>query len=161
MSSISRTFPLFRNEHYAPPLNDEAYGVDFFYTYTPDVKDYWQGQMSYWTKALNAYTAPTQALQNAVKEIVSPSDSSLDKAKKLYNAVQKIENTDSSPDGAPLTGSEWIPRGKVESVLLSRKGSSNQIAFLYLALMRTAGISARPVRICEPQHSHLLGAVHG
>jgi hypothetical protein len=135
------------SENYAPPLTDEAYGVDFFYTYTPDVKDYWQGQMSYWTKALNAYTAPTQALQNLVKEIVSPSDSSLDKAKKLYNAVQKIENTDSSPDGAPLTGSEWIPRGKVESVLLSRKGSSNQIAFLYLALMRTAGISARPVRI--------------
>ena len=82
-----------------------------------------------------------------MKEIVSPSDSPLDKAKKLYEVVQKIENTDSSPDGAPLTGSEWIPRGKVESVLLSKKGSSNQIAFLYLALMRTAGISARPVRI--------------
>ena len=63
--------------------------------------------------------------------------------------VQKIENTDSSPDGAPLTGSEWIPKGKVESVLLKRKGSSNQIAFLYLALVRTAGISARPERIAS------------
>jgi hypothetical protein len=141
--------PPIPNENYAPPLTDEAYGVDFFYTYTPDVKTYWQVQMSFWTKALNAYTAPTQALQNAVKELVSPSDSAPDKAKKLYDAVQKIENTDSSPDGAPLTGSEWIPRGKVETVLLSKKGSSNQIAFLYLALMRTAGISARPVRIAS------------
>ena len=141
--------PPIPNEDFAPPLTDEAYGVDFFYTHTPDVKTYWQGQMSFWTKALNAYTAPTQALQNAVKEIVSPSDSPLDKAKKLYDAVQKIENTDSSPDGAPMTGSEFIPRGKVETVLLSKKGSSNQIAFLYLALMRTAGISARPVRIAS------------
>jgi hypothetical protein len=141
--------PPIPNENYAPPLTDEAYGVDFFYTYTPDVKTYWQGQMGYWTKALNAYTAPTQALQNAVKEIVSPSDSPLDKAKKLYDMVQKLENTDSSPDGAPLTGSEFIPRGKVETVLLSKKGSSNQIAFLYLALMRTAGINARPVRIAS------------
>jgi hypothetical protein len=141
--------PPIPNEKYAPPLTDEAYGVDFFYTYTPDVKTYWQAQMSFWTKALNAYTAPTQALQNAVKELVSPSDSAPDKAKKLYDAVQKIENTDSSPDGAPLTGSEWIPRGKVETVLLSKKGSSNQIAFVYLALMRTAGISARPVRIAS------------
>jgi Transglutaminase-like superfamily/Domain of Unknown Function with PDB structure (DUF3857) len=141
--------PAIPNENYAPPLTDEAYGVDFFYTHTPDVKTYWQGQMGFWTKALNVYTSPTQALQNAVKEIVSPSDSQLDKAKKLYETVQKIENTDSSPDGAPLTGSEWIPRGKVESVLLSKKGSSNQIAFLYMALIRTAGISARPVRIAS------------
>ena len=73
------------------------------------------------------------------KEIISPSDPPLDKAKKLYDVVQKIENTDSSPDGAPLTGSEWIPRGKVESVLLNKKGSSNQIAFLYLALFADCG----------------------
>ena len=139
--------PPIPNENYAPPLTDQAYSVDFFYTYTPDVKDYWQKQMAFWTKAVNAYTAPTQTLQNTVKELVSPSDSPLDKAKKLYEVVQKIENTDSSPDGAPLTGSEFIPRGKVDSVLLSKKGSSNQIAFLYLALMRTAGINARPERI--------------
>jgi len=141
--------PAIPNEKFAPPLTDAAYGVDFFYTYTPDVKDYWQKQMSFWMKAVNAYTAPIQALQNAVKEVVSPSDSPLDKAKKLYDTVQKIENTDSSPDGAPLTGSEFIPRGKVDSVLLSKKGSSNQIAFLYLALMRTAGINARPERIAS------------
>jgi hypothetical protein len=141
--------PPIPNEKYAPPLTDEAYGVDFFYTYTPDVKIYWQAQMGFWTKALNAYTAPTQALQNAVKELVAPSDSPLDKAKKLYDAVQKIENTDSSPDGAPMTGSEWIPRGKVDAVLMSKKGSSNEVAFLYLALVRTAGINARPVRIAS------------
>jgi hypothetical protein len=80
---------------------------------------------------------------------VSPSDSPEEKARKLYDVVQKIQNTDSSPDGAPLTGSEWIPRGKVDSVLLNKKGSSNQIALLYLALARTAGISARPQRIAS------------
>jgi hypothetical protein len=141
--------PPIPQEPYAPPLNAEVYGVDFFYTYTPDIKDYWQKQMGFWTKALNAYIAPTQALQNAVNEIVSHSDSPVDKAKKLYGIVQKIENTDCNPDGAPLTGSEWIPRGKVESVLLRKKGSSNQIAFLYLALARIAGISARPERIAS------------
>src|ERR1700739_1482694 len=141
--------PPIPQESYAPPLTDSTYSVDFFYTYTPDVKDYWQKQMGFWTKALNAYTTSTQALQSAVKETVSPTDSLLDKAKKLYEVVQKIENTDSSPDGAPLTGSEWIPRGKVESVLLNKKGSSNQIAFLYLALLRTAGVSARPERIAS------------
>ena len=141
--------PPIPHESYATPLTDSTYSVDFFYTYTPDVKEYWQKQMGFWTKAVNAYTAPTQALQNAVKGIVSPTDTPLDKAKNLYDAVQKVENTDSSPDGAPLTGSEWIPRGKVDSVLLDKKGSSNQIAFLYLALLRTAGVSARPERIAS------------
>lgn len=141
--------PPIPQEPYAPALTDQTYSVDFFYTYTPDVKDYWQKQMGFWTKAVNAYTAPTQSLQNAVKEFVSPSDLPLDKAKKLYEVVQKIENTDFNPDGAPLTGSEFIPPGKVDSVLLNRKGSSNQIAFLYLALVRVAGITARPERIAS------------
>lgn len=141
--------PPIPQEPFAPPLNSEAYRVDFFYTYTPDVKDYWQKQMGFWTKAVNQYTSSTQALQNAVKELVSPSDPPIEKARKLYEAVQKIENLDSTPDGAPLTGSEYIPRGKVDSVLLNKKGSSNQIAFLYLALVRTAGISARPERIAS------------
>jgi hypothetical protein len=136
-------------EPWAPPLNTSTYSVDFFYTYTPDVKDYWQKQMSYWTKALNAYTESSAALQNAVKETVSPSDSPLDKAKKLYELVQKIENLDSNPDGAPLTGSEFIPHGKVESVLLNKKGSSNEIAYLYLALVRAAGIQAHAERIAS------------
>jgi transglutaminase-like putative cysteine protease len=140
--------PPIPQEPFAPP-NSEAYRVDFFYTYTPDVKDYWQKQMGFWTKAVNQYTSSTQALQNAVKELVSPSDSPIEKARKLYETVQKIENLDSTPDGAPLTGSEYIPRGKVDSVLLNKKGSSNQIAFLYLALVRTAGISARPERIAS------------
>ena len=141
--------PPIPQEPFAPPLNAEAYSVDFFYTYTFDVKDYWQKQMGYWTKELNAYTASNHALQKAAEDAVSPSDSKLEKAKKLYALVQKCQNTDSSPDGAPLTGSEFIPRGKVESVLEAQKGSSNQIAFLYLALVRAAGISARPERIAS------------
>lgn len=141
--------PAIPQEPFAPPLDMQAYGVDFFYTYTPDVKDYWQKQMGYWTRQLNAYVSPTQTLRNAVRDVVAPSDSPLDKARTLYDFVQKFENTDFTPEGAPLTGSEWIPRGKVETVLENRKGSSNQIAYLYLALVRAAGISARPERIAS------------
>jgi len=141
--------PPIAQEPFAPPLNTAAWGVDFFYTYTPDVKEYWQKQMGYWTGKLNQYISSTSALQNTVIETVSAADPPISKAKKLYDLVQKLQNTDSSPDGAPLTGSEWIPRGNVDSVLLNKRGSSNQIAFLYLALVRTAGIKARPVRIAS------------
>jgi len=141
--------PAIPTEPFAPPINLAAYGVYFFYTYTPDVKDYWQKQMSFWNKALNNYTETTAALQNAVKENVSTSDSALDKAKKLYALVQKLDNLDGSPDGAPLSGSEFIPHGKVETILLNKKGSSNEIAYLYLALVRAAGIKAQAVRVAS------------
>lgn len=141
--------PPIPQEPFAPPLNAEAYQVDFFYTYTPDVKDYWQKQMGFWTKAVNQYTASTQAIENAVHETISPTDDPLLKAEKLYQLVGKIENTDSNPDGAPLTGSEYVPKGKVDTVLVNKKGSSNQIAFLYLALVRAAGLRALPERIAS------------
>lgn len=141
--------PAIAQEPFAPPLNTESYSVDFFYTYTPDVKDYWQKQMVYWMKEVNQYTASTEAIRSAVRDYTSPSDSQIDKARKLYDMVQKIENTDSSPDGAPLTGSEFVPKGKVDSVLQNKRGSSNQIAFLYLALVRAAGVTARPERIAS------------
>ena len=136
-------------EPWAPPVNASSYGVDFFYTYTPDVKDYWQKQMSFWNKALNNYVESSPAVKSAVNATVSPSDSALDKAKKLYALVGKMENLDGSPDGAPLSGSEFIPHGRVDSVLLNKKGSSNEIAYLYLALVRTAGSQAHPVRIAS------------
>ena len=141
--------PAIPQEPFAPPQNATAYSANFFYTYTPDARDFWQKQMSYWNRKLNQYISSTSDLQNAVKETISPSDAPLEKAKKLYALVQKIQNTDASPSGAPRTGSEWIPTGKVDSVLQSRKGSSNQIAFLYLALVRAAGIKARPERIAS------------
>lgn len=141
--------PPIPQEPYSPPLNAEAYSVNFFYTYTPDVREYWQKQMGWWTSKLNQYVSPTSELRNAVAEVTSPSDSPMDKAAKLYALVQKIENTDCNADGAPLTGSEWIPRGKVASVLINKKGDSNQIAFLYLGLVRTAGLHARPERIAS------------
>jgi hypothetical protein len=149
--------PAIAEEPFAPPPDSAAYRVDFFYTYTPDVKDYWQKQMGYWTKTVNQYTSSTQAIQNAVRETVSPSDSQLDKAKKLYELVQKIDNTDSNLDGAPLTGSEFIPRDRVDSVLDRRKGPSNQIALLYLALVRAAGINARPERVAS-RSLHIFSA---
>ena len=149
--------PPIPQEPFAPPLNAEAYRVDFFYTYTPDVRDYWQKQMGFWTKAVNQYTSSTQAIQNAVHETVAPSDNQLDKARKLYQLVQKIENTDSNPEGVPLTGSEYVPKGKVDAVLINKKGSSNQIAFLYLALVRAAGLSARPERVAS-RSLHIFSA---
>lgn len=142
-----------------PASTQDAYGpvggpyhASFFYTYTPDQKDYWQKEMGFWNKKLSDYIAPTPELQSALKDLIAPSDTPLVKARKIYDFVQKIENIDFNSDGWVLAGSEWIPQGRVSGVLTAKKGTSNQIAYLYLALARSAGLTARPERIASRSH---------
>jgi hypothetical protein len=144
--------PPLPNEAFGPPAASLAYGVRFFYTPTPDVKEFWQKEMGYWTKALNRYIDPTPSLTQTVSEFCSGSVAPIDKAKKLYETVQKLENIDFTYDGEPGIGTEWIPAGKVEKVLEDKKGTSNQIAYLYLAMARIAGLNARPERIASRSH---------
>ena len=139
--------PPLPNDPFSPPLQGRAYRVAFYYLATPDEKDFWQKNMSFWNKQLNQYIDASSGLKSTVNELISGATSDTDKAKKLYAAIEKIENVDFRPDGEPGIGSEWIPSGNVEQVFLDKKGTSNQIAYLYLAMARIAGLNARPERI--------------
>ncbi|HEY2860498.1 MAG TPA: DUF3857 domain-containing protein [Terracidiphilus sp.] len=141
--------PALSSDPFSPPLQGRSYRVTFFYLATPDEKDFWQKNMSFWNKELNQYIDPTPGLKSTVSELTSGAASDLDKAKKLYAATAKIENADFRGDGEPGIGSEWIPAGNVEQVFLDKKGTSNQIAYLYLAMARIAGLNARPERIAS------------
>ena len=141
--------PSFPAVPFAPPEQGLSYQVRFFYTPTIVPADFWNKEMGYWMKSLERYTEPTQALKNAVSETCSPSDPPLEKAKKLYALVQNIENTDFNASGAPPAGSESFPFDKVEKVLFDKKGTSNQIAYLYYALAKIAGLHPQPERIAS------------
>ena len=144
--------PAIPSEPFAPAMEGQVYQVNFFYTPTPDEKEFWQKEMGYWTKALNQYIAPTSDLRNTLAEVIGPTDSQLDKAKKIFAIVQKVENIDFTSDGEPGIFSDWIPAGHVDKVLEEKRGTSNQIAFLYLSLARLAGLNARPERISSRSH---------
>ena len=141
--------PPLPREAFAPPLDDKLFQVAFYYTYTAITKDFWQKEMQFWIKDVDQYTAPTDAIRQAVSAAVSPSDSQLDKASKLYDLVQKLENTDYSGNSARVFGNDLVPAGKAEAVLQRKSGNSKEIALLYLALARAAGLEARPERIAS------------
>lgn len=141
--------PAFPAVPFAPPEQGLSYAVRFFYTPTVVPADFWNKEMGYWMKSLDKYTDPTPALRSAVSEACSPSDAPLVKAKKLYALVQTVDNTDFNATGAPPSGSESFPFTKVEKVLLDKKGASNQIAYLYYALAKIAGLHPQPERIAS------------
>jgi hypothetical protein len=139
--------PPIPNEAYAPPLAAQIYQVNFFYTFTPDPKEFWQTEMQYWIKDVNQYTAPTTLIKDTAAEVTSGLTDPLEKAKKLYALVEKFENLDFTRGSGSSFVTDLIPRGSVEDVLQRKRGSSGQIALLYLSLARAAGLQARPERI--------------
>jgi transglutaminase-like putative cysteine protease len=144
--------PAIPQEAFAPPVGERIYQMNFYYTYTVVEKEYWQKEMQFWIKDLNRYTAPSGAVQSAASEAVAAADTPLIKAKKLYALVQKIENTDLSREDSLAVANDSVPLGNVQTVLENKRGNGNQIAFLYLALARAAGLEVRAERIASRNH---------
>lgn len=149
--------PAIPKEPFTPPLEDQIMQVNFYYSPSPVQKEYWQKEMQYWNKDVHSYTAETGAIKQAAGEIASSSDSPIDKAKKLYDLVQKFDNTDYSHTSEFTFFSNSIPSGNVDTLLEKKSGNSNQIALLYLALVHAAGLNARADRIASRNH-HIFAA---
>lgn len=145
------------SESYAPPIAGQIYHVEFYYTFTPSAKIFWQKEMDFWTKALDKYIAPTALIKSTANEITSGASTPLDKAKLLYGLVQKFDNQDLDRLAAVAPDDGAIPFGSVEEVLQAKRGSSRQLTFLYLSLARAAGLDARPIRLAG-RDRHLFNA---
>jgi len=141
--------PAIPHEAFAPPLGAQIYQVDFFYTDTPDAKDFWQREMTLWTKDVNQYTAPTGMIKSTAEEVTAGLGSPLEKAKKLYALVEKFGNLDFQGNAPMFIAPNGVPRESVESVLEHKSGNSEELALLYLSLARAAGLDARPERIAS------------
>jgi hypothetical protein len=139
--------PAIPDERFSPPLGAQIYQVNFFYTDTPDAKDFWQKEMSAWMKDVKEYTAPSALTKSTAAEATAGATTTLEKARKLYALVEKLENTDFVGNAAPFVTPEYVPRGNVDAVLEKKSGNSEDITLLYYSLLRAAGIESRPQRI--------------
>ncbi len=83
--------------------------------------------------------------------LIAPGDSDLDKAKKLYDAVQALDNTDYSRQKSATEMKQLkIKEAKhAEDTLAQKSGSSEDIAMLYLAMLRAAGLTAYAVKVVD------------
>lgn len=148
--------PPIPDEALTPPLDEQIDYIMFYYGPSSLPKEYWHSEMQYWQKDVNQYTAASAAINQAVADTVGPSDTPLDKAKKLYALVQKLDNTDFTGQAEMIRfNNGQVPAGNVDKVLADKKGDGKEIAFLYLALAKAAGLDARAVRISS-RNRHLF-----
>jgi hypothetical protein len=127
--------------------------VDFIYltdsnlTSDRDPKVFWKkyGKRAYGT--FDDFVDKPRAMTEALAQIVAPGDAPEAKLRKIYDRVQRLRNTsfERQKSAQEAARENLKPPKNVEDVWKRGYGDGNQIAWLFLALARAAGIAADPV----------------
>jgi hypothetical protein len=138
-------------EDWMPPLNRIRQRVEFYYSYAATGNQFWTYEGKQWAKDTERFIHPGGEIKNTVATMVSPSDSDEQKARKLYAAVQKLDNTDFSRTKSEAERkAEKIKEIKAaEDVWKQQSGTGDEIALLYVSLARAAGLQVWPMKVAD------------
>jgi len=157
--------PAFVIEEYMPPVNELKYRVDFLYQFDPDVRPDANSEVFWKQYAKTAYARVDKfidkqhAMADAVSQIIAPGDAPEVKLHKIYDRMQRLRNLGYERQlSAEEEEREKIKAARnVEDVWTHGYGDGNQIAWLFLALVRAAGIPADPVLV-STRDTHFFNA---
>jgi Domain of Unknown Function with PDB structure (DUF3857)/Transglutaminase-like superfamily len=138
-------------EDWMPPLNAIEWRVHFYYSNFETSIEFWADAGDHWAEDARAFTSPAGSLKKAAAEIVAPGDTEEQKAAKLYAAVMKLDNTgfSRSKTEAERKREKIKPVANAEDVWRLQSGSADDIARLYVALVRAAGLKAWPMQVVD------------
>jgi len=139
------------DEEWMPPIGSFLYSVKFYYKAAGNAADFWVSEAKLWSKDVDHFADPSKPIRGAVDGLIAPTDSELDKAKKLYKAVQALDNTDYSrhKSEAEMKQLKLKAAKRAEDTWAQKSGSSEDIAQLYLAMLRAAGLTAYAMTVVD------------
>lgn len=137
----------FQAEDFMPPEDELKARVDFIYSYDSfeqDANKFWKKVGKKRNEQLEAFIGKRSAMEQAVSQIVSASDTPDIKLRKIYARVQRMRNTTFE---AGKTEQEQKREGKkaeenIEDIWKQGFGEQWQLNWLCLALARAAGTEA-------------------
>jgi transglutaminase-like putative cysteine protease len=144
--------PAFQVEDYMPPQNELKMRVDFAYS-DGDVESnpekFWKKEGKKYNDRVEAFIGKKKALEQAVAETVTASDTPEQKLRKLYARAQKVRNTsyETEKTEQELKRDKEKQINNVEDLLKAGYGNGRQINWLFVGLARAAGFQANSVYI--------------
>ena len=131
------------NEDYMPPFRSFSYRVIFYYSPWRTPEEYWKNQGKYWSKDVDKFASPSGRLRDAVGQIVAPGDNDAQKVQKIYDEVMKLENTSfTRTHSAEENKAEGVKIKSAEDIWVQKRGTSEEITRLFIAMVRAAGLKA-------------------
>ena len=143
--------PAIPHEDWMPPLNSMIWRVQFYYSAAMNGQQFWIDTGKRWAKETDHFANPNGAMSQAADGIVAPGDTDDAKARKIYDAVQKLENTDFTrvKSDAERKAENLKQNKSAEIVWAQKSGSGNDLALLYVALARAAGLKVYPMEVVD------------
>ena len=147
--------PAIPSEDWMPPQNSVNWRLQFYYTQYATGGEFWLKEGNRWQKEADHFADPSKALKEAVAQIVTPTDTDDQKSHKIYAEVMKLNNTDFTREKtkAELKNEKLKQIKNAEDVWKQKGGSSDEIALLYVALARAAGLHVFPMQIVNRNHA--------
>lgn len=150
----AHNIPAFHTEDYMPPENELKSRVDFTYSDELPEKDaaqFWKNRGKKLNSGVESFIGKRKAMEEAVAQIVSPSDSPEVKLQKIYARVQQLRNT--SYEVRKTEQEQKRDKEKdasnVEDVWKRGYGNGVQLTWLFLALTRAAGFESYGVMVSD------------
>lgn len=136
-------------EDWMPPIQSLLYKVRFYYKNASTAQDFWLSEAKDWSKEVDRFAEPSKGIREAVAGIVAPTDSETVKAQKIYKAVEALENTDytRTKSESEMKQLNLKDAKHAEDIWKQKSGDSEDIAQLYLAMVRAAGLHAYAMKV--------------
>jgi Domain of Unknown Function with PDB structure (DUF3857)/Transglutaminase-like superfamily len=142
------------SEEFMPPTSSFTYRVLFYYTPYRSGEDYWKNEGKHWAKLRDKFIGPDSGVKAAVKDLTAPSDSQDQKLRKLYAAVMQLENSDYTREhsSAEEKSEGFKEAHSTDDILQRKRGSSEQLSELFVAMARAAGMKAYVMTVASRDH---------
>ena len=143
--------PAFPKEDWMPPMNTIRWRVRLYYSTASSAEEYWKKEAQYWSQQIAEYARVSGTIRKAAAGLVDPADSEEQKARKIYAAVQKLDNTDFSRTISEdeRKKQKLKENNSAEDVWKNQSGPGNSVAVLFVALARAAGLKAWPMMVTD------------
>jgi uncharacterized protein DUF3857/transglutaminase superfamily protein len=143
--------PALPQEDWMPPMNTLQWRVEFYYTYSSTGGKFWEDAGKQWAKYTLEFMNPHGDLKRAAADMVSASDTDEQKARKIYDVVQKLDNTDFSRKKSDAERKKQHLREihNADDVWKDKSGTDDEITLLYLTLARAVGLKAWPAKVVD------------
>lgn len=159
----ANNIPSFQVEDYMPPENELKSRVDF--TYAEDMETeaakFWKSRGKKLNAEVESFAGKHKAMEEAVGQIVAPSDAPDAKVQKIYERVQKLRNLSAERErtAQEQKRDKQKDNSNVEDVWKHQYGYGRELNWLFLALCRAAGLDAYPVYVSDRQNYFFSPAI--
>ncbi len=154
---VEKIEPMPEEEH-MPPMQSLSYRVLFYYTLAKTAEEYWKTEGKYWSRDIDKFMSAGK-LGGIVGQIVAPADTPQQKVQKIYDAVMRIENTSFTRGHSGAEDkAEGIKIKTAEDIWTAKRGDSDEIAILFVGLVRAAGLKAYVAAVTNRDRAFFLPA---